>query len=153
MTFTAAALSVCTVSGSTVTFTGVGTCTIDANQSGNSDYLPAPQVTQGIMVAKAGTTLVAAPESSLSQFSSLGLTLSATLTSNTTGMGLAQQPVTFSLDGMTACTATTNTHGVATCTASFVYLLLALFSSSYSATYAGNANDSRSTATGKLTGL
>jgi hypothetical protein len=34
---------VCTVAGGIVTFTNNGTCTIDANQAGNSDYAPAPQ--------------------------------------------------------------------------------------------------------------
>ena len=34
---------VCTVAGGIVTFTNNGTCTIDANQAGNSVYAPAPQ--------------------------------------------------------------------------------------------------------------
>jgi MBG domain (YGX type) len=36
----------CSVAGSTVAFTGVGTCVIDANQSGNADYQDAPQIQQ-----------------------------------------------------------------------------------------------------------
>jgi hypothetical protein len=36
----------CTVSGSTVTITGVGTCTVTARQDGNANYLPAPEVAQ-----------------------------------------------------------------------------------------------------------
>jgi hypothetical protein len=47
--------SVCAFSKSVVTFNEVGTCTIDANQAGNSTYAPAPQVTQSI-------TVVAAPK-------------------------------------------------------------------------------------------
>jgi hypothetical protein len=42
--------SVCAVSGSVVSFIGVGTCTIDANQAGNADYEPAPQVEQSFSV-------------------------------------------------------------------------------------------------------
>ena len=44
---------VCTVSGAngtTVNFTAAGTCVIDANQAGNADYTPAPQVSQTITV-------------------------------------------------------------------------------------------------------
>ena len=40
----------CTISGTTVAFTGIGTCVVDANQPGNADYGPAPQVQQVITV-------------------------------------------------------------------------------------------------------
>ncbi len=40
-------------SGATVTFTGAGTCVIDANQAGNTNYIAAPQVQQSITVVKA----------------------------------------------------------------------------------------------------
>jgi hypothetical protein len=45
----------CSLSGSTVSFTTAGTCKIDANQSGNTNYNAAPQVQQSITVT---TTLV-----------------------------------------------------------------------------------------------
>ncbi len=48
-----AAASVCSASGSTVSFIGVGTCTVDADQSGSSDYSPAAQVKQSFGVGKA----------------------------------------------------------------------------------------------------
>ena len=35
---------VCTVSGTTVTYTAAGSCVIDANQAGNASYAAAPQV-------------------------------------------------------------------------------------------------------------
>ncbi|MGA8295776.1 MAG: Ig-like domain repeat protein, partial [Acidimicrobiales bacterium] len=44
---------VCVLTGpgsTTVVFTGVGTCVIDANQAGNVDYLPASQNTEAIAV-------------------------------------------------------------------------------------------------------
>ncbi len=48
------ATTICSISGSTsgstVTFNASGTCIIDANQSGNRTYLPAPQVEQTINV-------------------------------------------------------------------------------------------------------
>src|SRR5207302_1908811 len=48
-----ASRSVCTISGSTVSFTGAGTCTIDANQAGSAEYAPAAQVQQSFAVAAA----------------------------------------------------------------------------------------------------
>jgi len=39
-----------TVSGNVVTVTGPGNLVIDANQAGNADYLPAPQVQQTVLV-------------------------------------------------------------------------------------------------------
>ena len=56
--FTAAPSSagVCTVSGSTVTIVGGGTCTVNANQAGNGTYLAAPQVQQSFSVARISQT-------------------------------------------------------------------------------------------------
>jgi protocatechuate 3,4-dioxygenase beta subunit len=42
---------VCTLSAGVVSFIGAGTCTVDATQSGNSNYSPAPQVQQSFLVA------------------------------------------------------------------------------------------------------
>ncbi len=57
VSFSIAALSatVCTVSGSTVTFLTQGTCTVDANQSGGGIYGPAPQVSQSMSVGGLST--------------------------------------------------------------------------------------------------
>jgi serine/threonine-protein kinase len=41
---------VCTVSGTTVTYTAIGTCVIDANQAGNGHYADAPQVQHTVTV-------------------------------------------------------------------------------------------------------
>jgi hypothetical protein len=41
----------CSVSGTTVTFDASGACTIDADQAGNADYAPAPQVSQSVTVS------------------------------------------------------------------------------------------------------
>jgi hypothetical protein len=54
VTFTSTTPAICTVSGtngSTVTGVATGTCTIAANQAGNSSYDPASQVTNNITVA------------------------------------------------------------------------------------------------------
>jgi hypothetical protein len=63
----ASSSSVCSISGSTVSFIGVGTCVIDANQAGNAAYSAAPQVqlsfnvvleTQAITSSDTGTATV-----------------------------------------------------------------------------------------------
>jgi predicted outer membrane repeat protein len=51
VSFGSATTSVCTVSGSTVTIVVAGTCTINADQSGNGNYNAAPQVQQSFTVA------------------------------------------------------------------------------------------------------
>ena len=55
-----ASASVCSISGSTsgstVSFTGAGTCTIEANQAGDPDWNPADQDTQAFAVAAYGST-------------------------------------------------------------------------------------------------
>ena len=54
VTFTidATSTSVCSISGSTVTFNHAGSCVIDANQAGDAAWLPAPQAQQAITVPK-----------------------------------------------------------------------------------------------------
>ncbi|MBW0295974.1 hypothetical protein B4P00_06965 [Shewanella xiamenensis] len=63
VTFTSSTPGVCTVSGTTLTFVTAGTCTINANQAGDSSYLAAPQVSRSFAVSAivpgAPTTIVA----------------------------------------------------------------------------------------------
>lgn len=54
---TTSAASVCTVSASTVTFTGVGTCNLTANQAGNASYDAAPQATASVVITAASQTI------------------------------------------------------------------------------------------------
>ena len=49
--------SVCTISGSSVSFAAAGTCTIDAAQPGNGEYEPAPQAQQAFQVSKKTQTI------------------------------------------------------------------------------------------------
>jgi hypothetical protein len=58
---TTSAASVCTVSGSTVTFTGVGACNLTANQAGDTNYSAAPQVTSSITITLRTSYSVALP--------------------------------------------------------------------------------------------
>jgi hypothetical protein len=50
VTFSTSTPAKCSVSGSTVTFTAVGTCLVAADQAGNAAYLAAPEQTQSITV-------------------------------------------------------------------------------------------------------
>ncbi len=54
---TSVTAAVCTVSGNTVTLVAAGTCTVAANQVGNGNYNPAPQVLQSFTVAKLNQTI------------------------------------------------------------------------------------------------
>ncbi len=51
VSFSSATPSVCSLSGLTVSFLAAGTCTIDANQTGDAEYSAAPQVQQSFAVA------------------------------------------------------------------------------------------------------
>ena len=54
-TIDASASSVCSISVGVVSFNAVGTCVINANQSGDASYFAAPQVQQSFAVAQAPT--------------------------------------------------------------------------------------------------
>ncbi|MEY4953873.1 MAG: hypothetical protein RL299_2297 [Pseudomonadota bacterium] len=79
-TVDAAASSVCSVSGGTVSFIGVGTCVINANQAGNTAYNAAPQVQQSFTVGQ-GANLITFPALSDTPFASAPPALSATASS------------------------------------------------------------------------
>jgi len=49
--------TVCSISGGVVSFIGIGTCTIDANQAGNANWNAATQVQQGFIVGKGAQTI------------------------------------------------------------------------------------------------
>jgi Bacterial Ig-like domain (group 3) len=86
----ATSAGICTVAGSTVSFVGTGTCTVDANQSGNSNYLAAPQAQQAFAVGKGSQAISFTPPASGSAGGSS--TLAAT-------GGASGNPVVFSVDG------------------------------------------------------
>jgi hypothetical protein len=54
VSFASITSSVCTVSGATVTLVGVGTCTIQATQAGNTNYSAATPVNQSFLVTIGG---------------------------------------------------------------------------------------------------
>jgi uncharacterized repeat protein (TIGR02543 family) len=49
--------NICSVSGSTISITGAGTCVVTANQSGNSNYLSATAVSKTFSIAQAANSI------------------------------------------------------------------------------------------------
>lgn len=55
----------CTVSGAEASLLALGTCTIAANQAGNDNYAPAPEVTRSFTILPGTTLTLTGPETSL----------------------------------------------------------------------------------------
>jgi hypothetical protein len=91
LTIDSASKQVCTISGSTVTFIGAGTCTIDANQSGDKNYEPAMTSTQsfGVLALSQTITFSSSPPS--------GATVGGAYTVTASG-GASGNPVVFTID-------------------------------------------------------
>ena len=92
------AAGTCTVVGLTITPTAAGTCTLTATQAGDASFLPAPPVTQNIIIARGTQTITFSPLPDRT-FGDAPFSVSATASS-----GL---PVTLSASGN--CTLTGNT--------------------------------------------
>ncbi|MEO7138447.1 MAG: beta-propeller fold lactonase family protein [Gemmatimonadales bacterium] len=95
--FTTADPATCTVSGSTVTFAGAGSCQVLADQAGGADYNAAPQAAQTIAVVKQaqGITFTSTPPNPA--------VLGGSYTAAATGGG-SGNPVTFSSLTPAVCT-------------------------------------------------
>ena len=88
----------CTLNAGVISFTGVGTCKVDANQAGNTNWNAAPQVQQSITVNK-GNQTITFTSTNPSPVTAGGATYTPTATATS---GLA---VTITLDGTsTGCT-------------------------------------------------
>lgn len=96
VTFSSATPGVCTVAGSNVSLNHAGTCTINADQAGNAQYNPAPQVQQSFTVAKAPQTITFT-----STAPSGAVVGGPAYTPAATG-GASGNPVTFTIDASTA---------------------------------------------------
>ena len=92
---------VCTVSTTgAISFVGAGTCTIDADQPGNSNYLAAAQVSQSFNVT-AGTNTITFAALSNRALGSGSFTVSATASSGLTVTFSTTTPVNCSVVGTT----------------------------------------------------
>jgi hypothetical protein len=66
VTYGSSTLSICTVAGSTVSYLAVGTCTVTADQAGDANYNPAPQLTLDINVTEPPPVIPNVPVPTLS---------------------------------------------------------------------------------------
>jgi len=117
----AASSSVCALdgssSGSHVSFIGTGTCTVDADQGGDSNYLAAPQKQQSFTVAKATQTITF--DSTAPSDATAGGTAYQVLASATSGLAVslaidASASTVCQLDG-SASGSNVSFIGVGTC--------------------------------------
>jgi hypothetical protein len=112
--FDSATASICTVSGSVVSFISAGTCTIDASQAGDANYSAAPIVTQAVSVSGAPQAISFTSQAPAgAYFGGPGYAVTAGSTS-----GL---PVTFASATDSICTVSgsrVSFVGVGTCTIS-----------------------------------
>lgn len=122
VTFTSTTTAVCTVSGSTVTFVAGGTCSIAADQAGDTTYAAAGRVTQSFTVSRAAQTITftsTAPTSAM-----LGDAPYAVAASATSGLAVTFQSTTpgvctvsggsVTYVGAGTCTVSANQGGSAT---------------------------------------
>jgi plastocyanin len=129
----------------------VGSHAVTAQYTGARNFLP--QTGAGTVdVRKIPTKLVVQP--ALLKVASGGLrlaidNLTGTLTDARTGSPLAGQVITFSVNGATVCSATTDASGVATCSGTIPYVAAAL-NLGFDAAYAGDATRTESAAHGPL---
>jgi hypothetical protein len=90
-----------TISGNSLTVTGVGTIVIAANQAGSVNFSSAPQVTQSIVVTQAPQTITFTPTTPLI-YTTASITLTATSTSGLTpSFTLVSGPGTLSANSLT----------------------------------------------------
>jgi hypothetical protein len=101
---------VCTLSGSTVSFTAAGTCIIDANQAGNTTWAAAPQAQLKIAVAGKSQTISVGGHLTSVTVGDDPVTLSATATS---GLLVAFSPDSGSGTGVCSVSGSTVTFSQA----------------------------------------
>jgi hypothetical protein len=112
-----ASSAVCAISGGVVSFTGVGTCRVNANQSGDGNYGAATQLQQSFSVAKGDQTIsfaalanVAITTSPLTLSATAGSTLAVAFTSTTTST-CTVSGVTLTLVAQGTCSIVANQAG------------------------------------------
>ena len=100
VSFTSTTPGICTLSGATATFVASGTCSIDANQPGNSTYAAAAQVVRSFTVTGVAQTITFATIPA--QKVGTPLTLSATASSGLAVSFTSTTPGVCTVSGTTA---------------------------------------------------
>jgi hypothetical protein len=135
--FSSATPTVCTVSAATVTLLAPGTCTIDANQAGNSNYAAAPTVAQSFNVTAppAATPLFTLPAGRYTSTEQVGIsdsTAGVTIyyttngTTPTTSSTIYSGPITvYSTETLQAIAVGPNNSSSAVASATYTLVLTA----------------------------
>jgi hypothetical protein len=110
VSFNSQTAAVCTVSGSTLTLTSVGTCTIQATQGGNTSYSQAPAVNQSFTVTQAAQTITFGALSNMA----LGIAPFAISASASSGIAVSFSSLTTSV--CTLASSTVTLVAIGTCT-------------------------------------
>lgn len=105
-----------TISGATLTITGAGRVVVAANQTGNADYAPAPEVTQTIVVNKATLSLSVMYTPSNPSYGTI-----VTFTGTPTPVGTTSSEFAFVVDKGTANSITVPATIVANTTVTATY--------------------------------
>jgi hypothetical protein len=131
-----------TLTGSTLTITGVGTVVVTANQAGNANYTAATAVTQSVVVNKANTATSRVSSANPAIFGQ-PVTFTATISPVAPSTGTPTGTVQFSVNGSAVGSPVTLSGGQATYSSS----TLAIGSDSITAVYSGDSNFFGSAAT------
>ena len=100
LTFSSSTAGVCTItSGGTLSFVTTGTCTVNANQAGNSAYLPAAQVSQSFSV---NAVVAGAPTIVTATAGDTQANVSFSAPASNGGVAITGYTVTSSPGGLTA---------------------------------------------------
>ncbi|MGC8638402.1 MAG: beta strand repeat-containing protein, partial [Isosphaeraceae bacterium] len=118
-----------------------------ASFSGNANYAAASDALSDLVVYTVATAITHV--SGTADFGGTSA-LTATLTSAVTGLGIAGEPVQFTLDGTTVGTAVTDSNGVATVSGVKTSDLAGLHSGAVTVQFAGDGNYAASTGNGNL---
>ena len=130
---TSQAAPICTISGTSVTILGAGTCTIAANQSGNGNYNPAAEKVQGFVISKADQEITFGPTPTGVTFGNGPQTVTATSATKPPPSGTAAGPSGIPV------VLTSQTPGVCTIAGTAV-TIVAPGDCTIAANQAGNAN-------------
>jgi hypothetical protein len=102
VTFSTSTPGICNVSGNTVTFTTIGTCTVAADQVGNATHLAAPEQTQSITVVRQPQTITFSSTAPNQPLVGATYVVTATASSGLAVSFTSLTPVTCTIAGNTA---------------------------------------------------
>lgn len=110
--FTSASPAICTVLASMVTMVSAGTCSINANQAGNANFDPAPQVNQSFVINQAVQVITFVQPASVSFLPGVTVALNATSSSGLLVALASNSPAICTVNGFTATILTVGTCSI-----------------------------------------